>query len=146
MKSCQSCKTSKDCNGKPWFSYGEIRWCWHQTLWLIEKSEILEDGEWPFLPDDTGYLNHYFEWTGYASEAYYAKPIETIAEVKRRIEMAGVYGKLLWAQVKADLELTEEARVALIYVSGWRRKRMTFTNWRKQVKQRAGKQSYSPAQ
>lgn len=127
-KDCRDCRSYKDCSGKPWYHYGEIRWCVYQVIWIIEHSEILRAGTWPPNPEGSGYIDPGIK-TGYKSEAYYAKPVGILAEVEARLKRAGVNGKLLRAEVLAGLELSQESKSALHYCKGWRRKRMSYHRW-----------------
>lgn len=128
MKDCRQCKSYKDCPGKQWFHYGEIRWCIWQVLWIIEHSVTLLAGNWPPNPEGSGYVDPGIK-TGYASEGYYVKPVGILAEVEYRLKRCGVDGKLLRAEVLAGLELSQESKSALHYCKGWRRKRMSYQRW-----------------
>lgn len=128
MVECRSCKSYKKCNGKPWYSYLDLRFCPHQVIWVIENSATLLAGKWPPNPEGSGYIDPGIK-TGYKSEAYYVKPVGILAEVEYRLKRCGVYGKLLRAEVLAGLELSPEAKSALHYCKGWRRKRMTYQRW-----------------
>uniref|UniRef100_A0A6M3KV79 Uncharacterized protein n=1 Tax=viral metagenome TaxID=1070528 RepID=A0A6M3KV79_9ZZZZ len=140
MKSCQKCKTDKDCSGRfyivetnkikeevEFYTYQEIRNCVYQVKWIITNAELLESGRWPAEPKSSGYI----EWKekGFASEAYFVKPVVTVAEVNKRLRRAGLYGKLLRAEVLAELELSDESKTALRYVRGERRKKQSFRRW-----------------
>jgi len=128
-KDCRECKDYRDCDGKPWFHYGEIRFCPFQILWIIENSETLR-ADWPPNPDGSSYIDPNIR-TGYKSEAYFTKPAGILGEVNARLARTGMYGKLLRAEVLAGLDLSQEARDALMYVKGGRRKRMSFSAWKK---------------
>ena len=135
MKSCRTCKTSKDCDGREFFTYSEIRWCPHQILWLLEHAEILESGRWPLNPESSGYIDSSIK-TGYASEGYFVKPVEIIGEVNRRLTSTNLtrkqYGEKFIIQVELGEELSEESKLILLYIRGWRQKRMSYSDWRKQ--------------
>lgn len=128
IKDCRKCKTYKDCAGKPWYHYGEIRWCPYQVIFIIENLEVLIAGSWPPNPDDSSYIDPQIR-TGYRSEAYYTKPVEILAEVEYRLKRTGVDGKLLKAEILGELELSKESKSALMYVKGRRRKRMSYKRW-----------------
>ena len=132
MKGCRTCKTYKDCAGKEWYSYAEIRFCPFQILWAIE---FLEPEQWPPSPAESNYYDLGIR-KGYASEASFTKPAGILGEVCYRLERCGVSGKLLMAQVLAELEISPEANDALYYCKGWRRKTMSFAKWKKQRKYR----------
>ena len=131
MKDCRKCRSYKDCTGKPWYHYGAIRRCIYQVVWIREHSEILRVGTWPSDPDGAGYIDPEIK-TGYKSEAYFEKPVGILAEVEYRLNRTGVSGKLLRAEVLAEVELSEEARDALMYCKGRRRKDMSFMAWKTQ--------------
>lgn len=126
-KDCRKCKDYRDCAGKPWFHYGEIRFCPHQILWIIEHSETLR-ATWPLAPDGSSSIDPNIR-TGYKSEAYYTKPAGILGEVNARLARTGTHGKLLRAEVLAGLELSQESKDALMYVKGWRRKSMSYQRW-----------------
>lgn len=128
MKDCRKCKDYRDCAGKPWFHYGQIRFCPYQVLWIIEHSDTLLAGDWPPDPDSSSYVDPDIKGS-LKDEAYYAKPVGILAEVNARLARTGTHGKLLRAEVLADLDLSQEAKDALMYVKGWRRKRMSFQKW-----------------
>jgi len=128
VKDCLKCKTYKDCSGKTWFHYGEIRFCPYQVIFIIENSEVLRAGGWPANPDGSSYIDTKIQ-TGFKSEAYYVKPVGILAEVEYRRRRTGSDGKLLRAEVLAGLELSQESKSALHYCKGWRRKRMSYQRW-----------------
>ena len=132
MDDCLKCKDYRKCSGnRVWYHYGEIRWCVHQVLWIIERSETLRLGNWPLNPDGSSYTDPNIR-TGYKSEAYYTKPAVILGEVEYRLDRTGKDGKLLWDEVKGGLDLRPEAESALMYVKGWRRERLSYLNWQKQ--------------
>lgn len=131
-RDCRKCQTYQGCVGKEWYTYTEIRFCPLQILWIIEKAETLIKG-WPPDPESSGHIDPKIK-TRYRSEAYFAKPMEILAEVNYRVKRAGVNGKLLRAEVVAGLELSAESRDALMYCKGKWRKRMSFSAWKKQRK------------
>jgi len=130
VKSCQKCKSYKDCSGKTFYNYSDIRFCPYQVLWVIEQSEVLQGGNWPSNPDESSYIDPGIR-TGYKDEAYYAKPVGILGEVNARLARAGTHGKLLRAEVLAELELSEESKSVLMYIKGWRRKGMSYKRWLK---------------
>jgi len=130
VKDCHQCKDYRDCAGKPWFHYSEVRFCPFQILWVIENSDTLLQGNWPPDPDSSSYVDPQAK-TGYKSEGYYIKPAGILGEVNARLSRTGTHGKLLRAEVLAGLDLSQESRDALMYVKGWRRKRMSYNAWKK---------------
>lgn len=129
MKDCLKCKDYRGCAGKPWYHYGEIRFCVHQVVWIIKKADVLLAGDWPPDPDSSSAVDPSIR-TGYKSEAYYTKPVGILAEVNRRLAQTGTHGKLLRAEVLAGLELSPESEDALMYAKGRRRKDTSYNHWR----------------
>ena len=133
MTDCRDCKDWHDCTAPPdWFHYGQIRWCPYQCIWIIAHSETLREGRWP--PDPYRADNNNGQ-RNIKTEASFTKPILILAELETRLERAGIRGKLLVAQVEAGREintLDREARDALMYVKGFRRKKMSFSTWKRQ--------------
>lgn len=127
-KECQKCKDYRDCIGKYWYDYSEIRFCPYQFIWIIENSETFGIGDWPLSPDGSTYIDPKIK-IGYKSEAYYVKPEVILGEVNARLARTGTDGKLLRAEVMAGLDLSQESKDALMYIKGWRRKRMSYQRW-----------------
>lgn len=133
---CQVCRDWRRCvynEGKEWYTYPEIRYCPYQVMWVIEKADTLRAGNWPPNPEGTGYIDSAIH-TGYSSEAYYTKAVRVIADVSKRLDRTGVDGKLLKEQVengKTIDKLEPESRSALMYIKGWRAKRMSYNAWKK---------------
>lgn len=128
---CQNCKDYKKCpygRGKEWYHYGEIRFCLYQILWIIEIAGTVGFYSWPPNPEGSGYIDPMIK-TGYASEAYFVKPVVVLAEVETRLKRCGTDGKLLKAEVLAGLELSPESKDALMYCKGKWRKRMSYQRW-----------------
>ena len=128
---CRHCKDYRECIGKDWYHYGEIRWCVYQVIWIIRNAATLRDGRWPQDPDR---VDDNSGQRSIKTEASYVKAILILAEVEERLRRTGICGKLLVAQVEAGREfdtLDYEAKSALLYIKGWRRKRMSFQAWKK---------------
>lgn len=138
---CRNCKDWKSCPGNSmdavemWFGYQDICWCSLQVFWLLKYADILHVGEWP-VPDATSPGGmHGKRMTG----AAFTKVILIIAEVDCRLKRTGLMGKLLAEQAKNRDRMDDldgDAKSALYYISGWRRKEMSFSAWRKQKKYR----------
>ena len=132
MSECRKCKDWHDCKAPPdWFHYGEIRFCPYQCLWILSHAETLRAGRWPAQAGQAESSNGQRQ---FKSEASFVKPEIIIGEVESRLESAGVHGKLLAAQAEAGRTLDTldwEALQALMYIKGWRRKKMSFRDWKK---------------
>ena len=151
MTDCRDCKDYRECpslrkddygkytikgQGKDWWHYGEIRWCPFQCIWIINNTATLRDGRWPQDPDR---IDNNAGQRSIKTEASFTRPILILAELESRLERTGIQGKLLVAQVEAGWEfddLDREARDALMYVKGFRRKKDNFVKWKKERKYR----------
>ena len=134
MIDCNKCKDYRKCLGKEWYSYGEVRWCPFQCLWIIEHLDLIIIGKWPPSPEGSTYTDSSIKRSVPLSYASFEKPCDIVAELEVRLRKTGVDGKLLIAEVQAGktFELSKEAQTALMYIKGWRRKRLTYSNWKKQ--------------
>lgn len=128
---CRSCKSWRDCPtpDRAWYSYGEIRWCKYQVFFLLKWAEYLDVGIWP-APETTCEAPK----KTISKDAQYVNAAVIMGELHSRLEKTGLKGKLLAEQCKNRervLYLSDEAKDALYYVSGWRRKGSPFSNWLK---------------
>ncbi len=120
-----------------WYSYSEFTFRRDQILWILRHAELLRSGKWPPEPKSTGYTDPGIRRKGVKREPAFVKPAVIIGEIDWRIKRTGVDGKLLLAEVDAGYELfSDEAWRALNYISGWKRKRMSYMAWQKQRKHR----------
>jgi len=143
MSECRKCKNWHDCKAPPgWFHYGEIRFCPYQCLWILSHAETLKGGDWPA---QAGQAESPKGQRQFKAEASFVKPEIIIGELENRLATTGIQGKLLVAQAFVvrnindlkDQELLDwEAREALMYIKGWRRKNMSFRAWRKKRRYR----------
>ena len=135
---CRSCKDWQSCIGKDWYHYGEIRWCPWQVLWILQHAETLKAGRWP-TQEELSHPNSPIRKRQFKTEGYFVKSVIIIAELKARLKTTGLSGKLLKAQAKAGdtIDMLElEAREALMYVSGWRQKAVSYPRWKAQWRYR----------
>ena len=145
MGDCLKCKDYRECSqDHGWFHYGQIKWCPYQILWILEHAETLRSGKWPQDFKAPGNVDSLIQGRNLKAEATFVKPVTVLAEVEYRLEQTGIAGKFLLAQIKAGetLETFEpEARAALMYIKGWRRKRIDFKRWLREVfyKSKTGK-------
>ena len=128
---CLKCKMWKACPGKEWYDYGEIRWCPHQVIWILQNAGELEAGIYPEqFKGQSRQLR---------AEAYFIKAKLIIGEVKYRLNLTDNQGELLVTQVEDGRtlnSLSDGAYAILIYVKGWRRKSMDFNALQRQKKYR----------
>jgi hypothetical protein len=132
---CQRCKSWKGCPGKEWFSYGEIRWCAQQVFWLLKYADELQIG-W-LAPDATSCPGARGKVIN--TEAAFVNARIVMGELNYRLGRTGLKGRLLTEECKNREEmddLSNEAKEALYYVSGWRRRDLSFNGWLKQRRYR----------
>jgi len=133
MSDCRDCKDYRECIGKEWFDFSEIRWCIHQVIWLLQFKETLLDGRWP--QDPYGADNNTSSRT-VKTEASFVKPELVIAELEARLDRCGIQAELLVTQVEDGRSLSNlspGAREVLMYVKGLKRKDTDFKKWLREV-------------
>ena len=127
INDCGKCKFH--CKHMDWFSYGEIRFCRTQMIFLIEHIVELGEGSWPPSPDGSGYVDLPIRSRQFNADAYFTKPTEMVAEVMSRLNRTAD-GSVLMEEIHAGLTerylLSPEARKALNYSSGWRRRKESY--------------------
>lgn len=128
---CRRCKNYKDCDSpdRDSFNYSEIRWCPYQCIWIISKAEILRTGDWEILDDNIGARNT-------PHEGRFANAINVLAELEVRLEATGGDGKKLREQVlegRTFSNISPRARAALMYIKGWRRKRISYARYLREI-------------
>lgn len=133
---CQSCKDWKTCAVPPeWFSYQHIRWCPYQIIWLLQNAHIFRAGRWPPEHRNTGYENGLGRQK-VKTEASFVKPELVIGELECRLQRTGKDGIILEAEIEGGKgidNLRPESWQALMYIKGWRRKRVAYRRWLRQV-------------
>ena len=124
---CIQCKSH--CKRKDYFSYGEIRFCRVQMIFLIEHIVELGEGSWPSSPDSSSYVDLPIRSRQFNDDAYFTKPTEILAEIMIRLNRTGD-GSVLMEEIHSGLTerylLGKEARKALNYISGWRRREESY--------------------
>ena len=129
---CIQCKSH--CKRKDYFSYGEIRFCRVQMIFLIEHIVELGEGSWPSRPYSSSYVDLPIRSRQFNDDAYFTKPTEMVAEVMSRLNRT-VDGSVLMEEIHSGLTerylLSPEARKALNYISGGRRKTLSYKEFKK---------------
>ena len=137
FRPCRDCKDWNNClltsSEKEWFGYNDIRFCNVQIFWLLRYEDIIRGRNWP-MPDDSapGGVT-----TKALPEAGFVKVSTILAEINYRLDKTGWKGKLLREEVKNRekiMYLSDDARDALYYVSGFKRKGTPFRVWRAKKK------------
>ena len=139
MLDCRKCRTVEDkrqCTGKEYYSYWDIKFCVWQVQWIIKEFLGLDDDEiyikqTEWTPDPSGKPDTTFDPRSKRvnTEAAFCKPMEILGEVNWRLAKLGRLGKRLVAVILSGNELDNEMQSALIYVSGWRRKTKPYYRW-----------------
>ena len=145
MKSCQKCKTYKDCTGHyytvhtesgkqnvEWYSYAEIRFCIHQVMWVLLNQGELEMGSWPKEPVSSGYVDSIIRTTRVKRDAYFVDAAIILGEILYRLACAGKDGEILEGHILLGKPLTSNDTATLHYIKGWRRKELGYTLWHRQ--------------
>lgn len=115
-----------------WYSPADIRFTRNQVFFLIQNLPLLRDGFYPPDPITNGYIGADRKQN---LRAPFTVPCELASEIDKRLESTELYGKLLLLEAKASFQiwqLSKDAFLALNYCSGWRRRRMSFSEWKKQ--------------
>ena len=129
---CRHCRDYRDCPsaGKDTYHYAEIRFCPYQVIWILSEADTLRDGDWP------GSNVISASQRSIKTEAAFVKPELIIAEVESRLQMTGDRAELLITQVedgRTFSNLSNGAMEVLMYVKGWRQKRIGFKKWLREV-------------
>ena len=116
-----------------YYKPSEIRFSRPQMLWLIEWLPVLEVGEYPKDPKDSGYTESPHVQTSHSSHAPFETAAQIYAEVTDRLKSTGESGEVLVHEVQHGLDVYEllspPAKKALNYISGWRRREQSFARF-----------------
>jgi hypothetical protein len=131
------CRLWKDCTGKDYFELSEISYCFNQVEYLIlnflhcEGNEILlERDTWP----DNKMSENYS--TSPSSHAPFEAVMMCVGELRTRLALTGLSGRVLVLEICQGIQLSDDAKWARGYVAGNKRKTLSFSDWKKQKKQR----------
>ena len=125
-----------------WYSYGEFQFRRDEILWALRNADLMREGKWPPQNIPTGYIDPGIRRKGVKREPAFVKPAIIMAEIDWRIKLTGVDGlhidaKLLLAEVEAGYErFSEEAWGVLNYISGNKKRLMSYPDWKKQRRYR----------
>ena len=127
-----------------WYPAQSLDFHQRQVLWIIAYLDMFWEGNYPPEPDE--YLTELQVWQGRkktyveiskkksayissgkkhtSSHAPFEDPAIIYAVVSERLDKTRLSGKLLVAEIKAGYTLlSDDAQLALDYISGWRDKR-----------------------
>ena len=139
MKSCNHCRSWRDCTGKPWYEIKDITFCRFQVSWVITEFltcwsdwYVVMRDTWPSDPrQQSGYTEAPPTQHAIKATAPFERPLQVVAEVRNRLEKTNGDGRelVLMLTGRKDYELSTRARNALYYCSGWRRKDSEYSQW-----------------
>ena len=111
-----------------WWPPASFNFCRPQILFYLANAELIRDGKWPQQQDGSNY-------TDPAIRSNFVKipsrnPEIISAEIDARLRCCGIEGKLLELEVQMERELSPTSWKALNYCSGWKRKTMSYKDWK----------------
>lgn len=122
-----------------WYSPAAIRFTKGEMVFLIKNKEILARGEYPPDPKSSGYTDPPIGVKVKPKRAFFETPIVLHAELTWRLKKTKKHGKTLRDEVRDGYsfrEMSNEARTTLIYISGWRRRKQSYVDWKRDVRRR----------
>lgn len=130
---CYGCRGWRNCPGKAWYSFGEIRWCPQQDFWILKHAYELESG---IYPDKSGLDQNEARSGNITHEPEFVKSTLLIAQVRLSLKPTGWRGRLLAAECldprKEKLRyLSDDAKAALYYIAGSKPNPRKFSDWMK---------------
>ena len=119
----------RDCSGRDYYTYGDIFYCRWQIIWVRQHKGELRRGIWPDMPSDNIVESVKKKQVG----ADYERACITHADVDSRLKKAKGDGKLLDKEIELGTpinEMEDEAKSALLWCEGWRKKRGDYAVWK----------------
>jgi hypothetical protein len=128
---------------REYYKFNELNFSSRQMLWLIKHLPTLKEGRYP--PDPVG-GSSYVDLQGKKAvrhRATFENPVLIAAEVEARLAMCGLDGLILkavtlWEEgieylsrclgISEDIIIKRKSK-ALGFISGWRRKRISYREW-----------------
>lgn len=116
-----------------YYSPRDINFSREQCLWIMVHYDIIAGGNWPPDPQGTGYVDPGVP--SHRTKAYggFEVPAQIFSEMDSRLNLCSTDGMTLLHEVTNGLEdyqsLSNPARSALNYCSGWRRRKTTYVQW-----------------
>ncbi len=130
-----------------WFSYGEFKFSREQIVWALEHLQMLREGQWPPEHKETGYIGGKDKTIN--RRATFENPAIIASEIDSRLVCCGLDGLLLelaYASGEDDRiqieqhiafalgeninEIDRRVNRALKFLTGKRRKRRSYDQWR----------------
>ena len=141
FRPCRECRDWKRCllteSEKHWFGYQHIRFCKHHVFFLLKYEDVIRGRAWPTSDEALGSGSRQL-----LSDAAWVSVSLLLAELYERIDRTGLKGELLTEQCKQRDSidyLSDNAKHALYYICGDKRKTMSFTDWLRKWRERHGK-------
>jgi hypothetical protein len=135
---CEKCSKCRF-PGCEWFPIVSLRFCRLQMIFLIQHIAILRQGEYPPCPDPSNYVRVSMGQINF--HAPYEQNVQIASEVDSRLDkLPGITRKLLETEIEYYDDMSDwssYSRQAINYVSGWRRRRTSFIDFKKQDKRKS---------
>uniref|UniRef100_A0A6M3KP63 Uncharacterized protein n=1 Tax=viral metagenome TaxID=1070528 RepID=A0A6M3KP63_9ZZZZ len=108
-------------------------------LWLIQHLNFLEDGYWVPNQKESGYTNAPIGKGNVPDEAYFCKVKVITGDLTLRLKRTKEDSRTLVHEIqKLGVEVYEDlspaAKVALNYISGWRRRKTSYKDFKARVR------------
>lgn len=137
---CKGCKFA--CKNRDFYTWGEIRFCRTQMMWLITHIAELGEGNWPTNPEGSSYVDPALRSKSFRDEAYFVKPSGMLAEIKKRLSRTGEDGITLMEDIHSGIRRYEDlksvAKRALNYISGFRQRKESYSAFKYRSKKKGG--------
>lgn len=132
FRPCRECRDWARCllteSEKEFFDASDCwRFCPLHVFFLLKYENVLRGHQWPVVDENTGGTTNRV-----VSDAVFVKASLLLAELYQRLDRTGIKGELLAEQCKVREKveyLSDNAKDALYYVSGDKRKDSGFTLW-----------------
>ena len=135
------CHDWDSCDGHSWYPLSDVQYCRYQVLFLLRLIDFTGDdyvtgSGWP---DDPGAADSSYDdvriQTSPSSHANFEAVLQVTGELINRLRRTGKDGRLLLLESRNHdnyKEFSRDARNALGYVAGWKRKTLGYSAWLKQ--------------
>jgi len=95
---CKDARVTNGCHGKEWYKPGEIRYCKPQVIFILEYLRLMELGQYPRNPKETGYTELKVWVQRGKKDGYFVTPATIFSDIDARLKTAGKDGGLLRAR------------------------------------------------
>ena len=133
LKSLEGGNTPLVCAHVEYYTPGMLWYCRPQMMCGIEWLDLLEEGDWPRDPKETGYNEAGHVQKSVSLKAKFLPAANFFSEITDRLKSTGSSGETLVWELQHNTgeynQLSPAARRALNYISGYRRRRQPFGRW-----------------